>query len=72
MQDGYLVYAFVRPGFVLRATSGALAVNEAGEVAAINPRGGTAASGVMIGMGNPASAWGEALGETCKKADNSH
>ena len=67
MERGYLAYDILDAGYAVRATSGAPVLNAAGEVVAINLGGGSAdGSGRMYGIGNPATAWRDALAASCK------
>jgi hypothetical protein len=68
MQDGYLMYIFKTPGFVLQATSGAPVINAAGEVVGINLGGGEIGQTKQLyGMANPSAAWLQGLDAQCKK-----
>ena len=70
-RKGFLLYAFAGQYLNLSETSGAPVVDESGEVVAIHVAATLSPQpGTVIGLGNPVSAWGEALGETCKKIDN--
>lgn len=68
MESGYWLYTYLEPGFVVRATSGAPVVNEAGEVVAINLGGATSKTGKMMGYGNPAVNWSAALASMCQRS----
>ncbi|MFZ6759180.1 hypothetical protein ACO0K9_18395 [Undibacterium sp. Ji50W] len=68
MNSGYWTYLYSEPGFVIRATSGAPVVNEAGEVVAINLGGGSkAGSDKIMGYGNPAANWSPAIASMCQR-----
>lgn len=67
MESGYWTYLYSEPGFVIRATSGAPVVNEAGEVVAINLGGGpTGGAGKVMGYCNPATNWSSAVATMCQ------
>ncbi|MDQ6685211.1 MAG: hypothetical protein M3Z16_08790 [Pseudomonadota bacterium] len=67
LERGYLLYDFIDGGYAVRATSGAPVLNANGEVVAINLGGGsTDNSGRMYGLGNPATAWRDALSSSCR------
>jgi hypothetical protein len=66
MDNGYLRYRYLKPGYIIKATSGAPVVNEDGRVVAINLGGGVEAkSHAIFGFGNPVGAWRDALAQLC-------